>query len=153
MTWYYIAAIVLAFLGMEIIAWFVHKYIMHGFLWSIHRDHHTREHAPLEWNDIFATIFAVPSILLISFNIPEFNINFYLGIGILLYGIVYFFLHDILVHDRIPLGIMKKFDNSYFRKIRAAHDVHHHDGANYGFVFLFDWDEEGVGPGEHSHEH
>ena len=28
------------FLIMEFVAWAVHKYIMHGFLWSLHKDHH-----------------------------------------------------------------------------------------------------------------
>ena len=30
------------FLFMEFMAWFSHKYIMHGFLWSLHKDHHNQ---------------------------------------------------------------------------------------------------------------
>jgi len=34
----------LVFLGMavymEYVAWFTHKYVMHGFLWVLHEDHH-----------------------------------------------------------------------------------------------------------------
>ncbi|VAW03475.1 Beta-carotene hydroxylase, partial [hydrothermal vent metagenome] len=29
-------------IAMEFIAWGTHKYIMHGFGWSWHRDHHER---------------------------------------------------------------------------------------------------------------
>ncbi len=35
-----VSAIFGAFVLMEGVAWFTHKYVMHGFLWSIHRDHH-----------------------------------------------------------------------------------------------------------------
>ena len=28
------------FCTMEFMAWFTHKYIMHGFLWVLHKDHH-----------------------------------------------------------------------------------------------------------------
>ena len=27
---------------MEFMAWFTHKYIMHGFLWVLHKDHHKK---------------------------------------------------------------------------------------------------------------
>ena len=36
--------IVLAtFLFMEFMAWFAHKFVMHGFLWYLHKDHHQVE--------------------------------------------------------------------------------------------------------------
>ena len=34
----------LTFVIMEFVAWFSHKYIMHGFLWSWHKDHHKKDH-------------------------------------------------------------------------------------------------------------
>jgi len=30
----------ITFLAMEWVAWAAHKYIMHGFLWNLHEDHH-----------------------------------------------------------------------------------------------------------------
>ena len=33
-----------AVIGMEFMAWFAHKYIMHGFLWNWHEDHHKPHH-------------------------------------------------------------------------------------------------------------
>lgn len=124
-------------LFMEFMAWFTHKYIMHGFLWILHKDHHTREHQPFEWNDLFALIFAIPSIVLIFFGYQEFDYRFFLGIGIALYGLTYFMLHDVLVHRR--LKVLDKIDNSYFRAIVRAHNDHHIGRKNYGFIFMIPW--------------
>ena len=52
-----------AFIGMEFIAWAAHKYVMHGFLWYLHEDHHVLTGKPLQKNDSFALIFAIPSAL------------------------------------------------------------------------------------------
>ena len=66
MTWYWIALIVfLTFWFMEFMAWFTHKYVMHGFLWFLHDDHHNKEPGFFEKNDAFFLIFAVPSWLCI----------------------------------------------------------------------------------------
>ena len=44
---------------MEFIAWATHKYIMHGFLWNLHKDHHQiNKDKILENNDAFFLIFA-----------------------------------------------------------------------------------------------
>ena len=32
--------VITTFIFMEFVAWSVHKYVMHGFLWSLHKDHH-----------------------------------------------------------------------------------------------------------------
>lgn len=29
-----------SFFFIEFVAWFTHKYVMHGFLWTLHKDHH-----------------------------------------------------------------------------------------------------------------
>ena len=55
-----------SFLAMEVVAWFTHKYIMHGFLWGLHKDHHQPNHDNVfEKNDFFFLIFAVPGIVCI----------------------------------------------------------------------------------------
>jgi len=38
-----ITVFILTFLIMEFMAWFTHKYIMHGFLWVLHADHHKKD--------------------------------------------------------------------------------------------------------------
>jgi beta-carotene 3-hydroxylase len=122
---------------MEFIAWFVHKYVMHGFLWPVHKDHHTGEHHPFEWNDLFVVVFSLPGILLILSGIAEMDYRLWLGIGIVLYGLVYFLLHDVLVHQRLRL--LNNIDNWYFRAIVRAHNDHHISKKNYGFIIFIPW--------------
>ena len=43
-------------LAMEWVAWASHKYIMHGFAWAWHRDHHEPHDNLLEKNDLFAIV-------------------------------------------------------------------------------------------------
>jgi beta-carotene 3-hydroxylase len=127
-----------AFVLMEFVAWFSHKYIMHGFLWVLHRDHHQKENRWWEWNDAFVVMFATPSFLAIFFGFTN-TILLPIGVGILLYGMAYFFVHEILIHNRFKWGVIS--DNRYFRAVRRAHRVHHSftqkaPGDNFGFVFL-----------------
>ena len=50
------------FFAMEFVAWFSHKYIMHGFLWVWHKDHHKKEHDSwFEMNDLFFVVYALMS--------------------------------------------------------------------------------------------
>ncbi len=119
-----IAIFLIAYLGMEFIAWFTHKYIMHGFLWSLHQDHHKKDtYGFFERNDFFFLIFAIPGIALIMTGL---NFSVYLlaaGSGITAYGFSYFLVHDVFIHRRLPF--LKKLDHPYFRAIRKAHLVHH----------------------------
>jgi len=130
-----ILIVVAAFFFMEFMAWFTHKYVMHGFLWVLHKDHHIRDGRKLEWNDVFAIIFAIPSILFIYFGVV--NGNSYLlsaGLGILFYGIAYFLFHDVYVHQRVP--ILKNLSNRYLRATVKAHLEHHTPHSNHNFGFL-----------------
>jgi len=134
-TLIYILIVLAAFLFMEFMAWFTHKYVMHGFLWVLHKDHHIRDGRKFEWNDVFAVIFAVPSILLIYFGVMDPN-NYLLslGIGIALYGLSYFMFHDVCVHQR--LRILAGFSNRYLRATVKAHQEHHKPHAHYNYGFL-----------------
>ena len=49
-------------LAMEFVAWSSHKYIMHGFGWAWHRDHHEPHDKRLEKNDLYALVGAAISI-------------------------------------------------------------------------------------------
>ena len=135
-TVFYIFLLILSFAFMELVAWFTHKYIMHGFLWVLHKDHHIRDGRKLEWNDLFAVIFALPSIIFIIAGISRnFNYSFFIGLGIALYGLAYFLFHDIYVHKRLNLfGNMQIF---YLEIAKKAHQTHHVPGSykNYGFLF------------------
>lgn len=131
--------IVLAvFFIMEGATWLIHKYVMHGFLWVLHKDHHDHSNkGSLEKNDYFFFIFALPAIAMMYLGSTRgFNYLFYIGLGITLYGISYFFVHDIFIHQRIKF--FRKTKNPYFLAIRRAHKQHHkHLGKEAGECFGF----------------
>ena len=78
---------------MEFMAWFTHKYIMHGFLWYLHEDHHVVNHEKiLQKNDYFFLIFAIPSITFIFMGHENLTMVFFIGIGIACYGLAYFLI-------------------------------------------------------------
>ncbi len=128
------------FLFMESVAWFTHKYIMHGFMWRWHRSHHTLHDHTFERNDLFAVVFSIPSILLIYFGFanPSVGILKYFGFGIMAYGIFYSIFHDIIVHRRIKIPYKAK--SPYMKRIMNAHYVHHkvhtkEGGEAFGFLY------------------
>lgn len=128
------------FISMEAATWLIHRYIMHGFLWILHRDHHDHSHdGELERNDLFFFIFASPAIALLYLGVKQgFSYWFFIGLGISLYGMAYFFVHDIFIHQR--LKIFTKTKNPYFLAIRRAHKQHHkHLGKEEGECFGFLW--------------
>jgi beta-carotene 3-hydroxylase len=76
---------------------------------------------------------------MISGSWGDIDWKFYLGIGILLYGLAYFLVHDVFVHQRLPL--LKRTNNAYFQAMRFAHKIHHKvsskEGAEaFGFLFV-----------------
>ena len=138
--WIYIVVFVLTFCFMEFMAWFTHKFIMHGFLWSLHKDHHRKDHDSwFERNDAFFIFYALVSIgffLLWKYNILDIGLA--IGLGILAYGIAYFFVHDIFIHQRFKL--FRNADHWYFKAIRRAHKVHHkHLNKEHGECFGMLW--------------
>lgn len=131
----------LVFLIMEPITWMIHKYIMHGLLWSLHKDHHDHSHQGVfEKNDYFFFIFSLPAILLFYWGTQNtLNYLFFIGLGITLYGIAYFFIHDIFIHQRIKM--FKSTRSFYFLAIRRAHKQHHkhvqkENGECFGFLLV-----------------
>ena len=106
---------------MEAVAWFTHKYIMHGFLWVLHKDHHARSNdSVFERNGFFFLIFAIPgSVFIIVGSQLGFDFFlFWIGLGITLYGAAYFFVHDLFIHQRIK--VLKKTKNPYLLAIRRG---------------------------------
>jgi beta-carotene 3-hydroxylase len=129
-----------AFWFMEFMAWFSHRYVMHGFLWKLHEDHHKGSPGFFERNDFFFLIFAIPSWLLIMFGSMAGNDwRLYAGLGILLYGIAYFLVHEVIIHQRFK-GL-RNLDSRYIRAIRRAHKMHHkhlekEDGESFGMLIV-----------------
>jgi len=132
----YITIVIVTFAFMEAVTWCTHKYVMHGFLWVLHQDHHQPKYQnTFEKNDAFFAMGAIPSILLFYFGInPDLNYKFFIGLGMLLYGIAYFLVHDVLIHKRFNWFSNTK--NSYLRGLRKGHKVHHkHLGKEDGECF------------------
>lgn len=135
-----ISIVLVTFFAMEGVAWFTHKYIMHGFLWVWHESHHKVHKGFLEKNDLFAVVFSLPAVLciVIGLEYPVVGFLFYIGCGITAYGIFYLIFHDILVHRRIKIKFIAK--SRYMKRIMHAHYVHHKvhtkSGAeSFGFLF------------------
>jgi beta-carotene 3-hydroxylase len=137
-----VSVTLLIFLIMEGITWLTHKYVMHGFLWLLHDDHHNKKHENFfERNDSFFVIFAGLAMSIFAagtFN-ESFRILIYVGIGITMYGVAYFLVHDILIHQRFKL--FSRTNNFYFRALRKAHKIHHkhlgkEEGECFGMLFV-----------------
>ena len=130
----------LTFFTMELVAWFTHKYIMHGMLWNVHLDHHQVDKSKkIQKNDYFFLIFALPSMASIILGSINSNYFLYIGIGIALYGFAYFIVHEIIIHQRIK--IFRNTNSKYIRAIKRAHKIHHkniekEDGESFGMLIV-----------------
>jgi len=131
----------ITFCCMEFVAWSVHKYVMHGFLWNLHEDHHYKKHDSwFEKNDWFFVFFAVISISAwLTHEIFDLWYTLPISLGILAYGIAYFVVHDIFIHQRFKW--LRKANNAYAKGVRRAHKMHHkhlgkEDGENFGMLVV-----------------
>ncbi|UYZ60923.1 sterol desaturase family protein [Hymenobacter latericus] len=117
------ALVVFTFLGMEFVAWFMHKFVLHGPLWFLHRSHHVRHPHRFERNDFFFLFYGGLSMLLMVYGGPAKDWRYWVGMGVAVYGTLYFFVHDVLIHRRLPFW--KRTSNAYLRALNMAHKMHH----------------------------
>ena len=139
-TFFWILIYVTTFLFMEFMAWFSHKYIMHGFLWHLHKDHHKKDHGSwFERNDLFFIFYAVVSMsLVILWGEYGFWAGLPMALGIFTYGMSYFIVHDIFIHQRFK--ILRTTNSKYAKGLRRAHKIHHksiHKGGGECFGMLW----------------
>ena len=136
----YILITIATFCVMEGITWLTHRFVMHGFLWYLHEDHHKKGAGFFEKNDWFFVIFAIPSwlcIMLGSMNQVYWAVA--IGAGIALYGFAYFLVHEIIIHQRFKL--FTRSNNKYIKAIRWAHKMHHkhidkEEGESFGMLLV-----------------
>ena len=145
-----VSLLILSYFFMEFVAWSNHKYVMHGFLWKWHKDHHRKDHQNtlpektedrrFEKNDLFFLVYAIPAIILM---IIGFSTNYlalvFISLGITLYGLTYFIIHDIIIHKRLNIPFLKNPQNNFIRAIIKAHSAHHwpkskSDFHNFGLL-------------------
>ena len=123
------------FLVMELVAWAAHKYVMHGPLWFIHRDHHNPGTTFFQRNDLFFLIFATPSWLSIQGGLES---QIYplasFGFGILAYGIAYVLVHEVMIHRRFTF--FKAPKSRYWQRVLRQHQKHHQSPKKEGGVFF-----------------
>lgn len=144
--------ILFSYLFMEFVAWSNHKYVMHGFLWKWHVDHHRKDHInslpektedkKLEKNDLFFLVYAIPAIVLMFAGLATGYLPIvYISIGITLYGLTYFVIHDVIIHKRLNISFLHKRHNYLIRAIIKAHTAHHwpkskNDFHNFGLLIF-----------------
>ena len=136
----YVFITLATFCIMEGITWLTHRFIMHGFLWNLHEDHHRKGPGFFEKNDAFFVIFAIPSwlcIMLGSMNQLYWVVS--IGAGITMYGLAYFVVHEIIIHQRFKW--FTRSNNRYVKAIRWAHKMHHkhldkEEGESFGMLVV-----------------
>jgi beta-carotene 3-hydroxylase len=126
--------------GMELFAYVMHRWVMHGPGWFLHASHHRPRTGKFELNDLYGVIFAIPSIVLLLGGVqlgwwPGWA---WIGAGIAAYGAIYFGFHDVIVHERVRTRYLPR--SNYMKRIVQAHRLHHAVGTKHGTVsFGFLW--------------
>ncbi len=139
-VWDKILMVVVVTILMECFAWWAHKYVMHGWGWAWHRDHHEPHDNTLEKNDLFAVVFGTFSMVLFTIGFIFSEQLWWFAMGITVYGMIYTFIHDGLVHQRFMRWVPRR---GYAKRLVQAHKLHHatvgkQGGVSFGFVFARD---------------
>ena len=127
-------------LAMEGVAYVAHRWVMHGAGWFLHESHHRERDGLFELNDLYAFIFAIPSIVLLlgGVQLGWGDWATWIGAGIAAYGAIYFGFHDVIVHRRIGHRYVPR--SAYMKRIVQAHRLHHatankHGSVSFGFLW------------------
>lgn len=125
---------------MEGFAYVMHRWVMHGPGWFLHKSHHRPRDGAFELNDLYAVIFAIPSITLLLGGVHWGwgDGAVWVGVGIAGYGAIYFGFHDVIVHRRIGHRYVPGSD--YMKRIVQAHRLHHvvetrRGAVSFGFLY------------------
>ncbi|MCC2956568.1 sterol desaturase family protein [Massilia sp. IC2-477] len=122
---------------MEWFAAWSHEHIMHGWGWNWHKSHHEPHDGWFEKNDLYAVVFTVFAIALFAAANWFWPLR-WIAVGLTTYGVLYFFMHDGLVHQRWPFKYVPR--TGYLKRIYQAHRLHHavkgRDGCvSFGFIY------------------
>lgn len=133
--------VIVGFLGMEIVTYLVHRFVMHGALERLHVSHHRNAAAEFatktpEPNDVFPFAFSICAAVgvWLGFNADGLAWLLPVLVGVTSYGVLYTVVHDGIIHGRIRW--MKRFEFAWSRKLEVAHRSHHRaNGEPYGMLF------------------
>ena len=102
--------------AMEFVAYATHRWIMHGPLgWGWHKSHHEEHDHALEKNDLYGLVFAVIATVLFTVGWIWAPVLWWIALGMTVYGLIYFVLHDGLVHQRWPFRYIPR--KGYARRL------------------------------------
>lgn len=126
-----------AFAGMEVAAWAIHRWVMHGSGWAWHESHHRPRTGRFERNDRFVLIFSLIAMALFAVGLAVPGVTA-VAIGVTLYGVAYFTMHEVLVHRRLPPPFTPR--GGYLGHLVAAHHLHHavhtkQGAVSFGFLY------------------
>jgi beta-carotene 3-hydroxylase len=122
------------FVGMEVVSYLLHRFVMHGAGWRVHADHHVPSPGRFERNDLYPASFSVLAIALfaIGTTVPALGVLLAAGIGMTMYGLAYFYVHEVHVHRRLPVPRRRW---TYLVWLERQHRVHHlYGGEPYGML-------------------
>jgi len=125
-----------AFLGMEVLVYLSHRFVMHGPGMPIHKSHHQRRRQPgWERNDLYPLMGSALAMagFGLGLNVRGMEVLLPMAIGLSIYGAAYFFVHDIYIHRRLAWFDVEL---SVCERLKAAHRIHHlWGGEPYGMLF------------------
>lgn len=120
--------------AMEPISAAVHRRLGHGIAWGLHRSHHERPVRGPEPNDVIPAISAGITMGLFALGTWVAVLWWLVPVaaGATAYGLVYFAVHDLYIHRRLPLlprhiGFLEPY--------REAHLLHHRTGTDCWGIF------------------
>lgn len=121
-----------AFVAMEGVSYATHRWVMHGPGMVWHRSHHAPPRGHFERNDLFPLVFAAVGVALFALGAGPVPTLWGPAIGVTAYGAAYAFVHEVVIHHRLPFPAVR---SPYLGWLRDAHRDHHRGGCEpYGML-------------------
>jgi beta-carotene 3-hydroxylase len=136
--WTHVALFALVAVGtvgvMEVLSYLLHRFLMHGPGWTVHADHHMPTGGCFERNDLYPASFSALAVALFSLGttVPALRLLVAAGVGMTVYGMAYFYVHEVCVHRRLPLP---RPSWALLIWLERRHRIHHlYGGEPYGML-------------------
>jgi beta-carotene 3-hydroxylase len=129
----FLATAAVALVLMEAVSYLLHRFVMHGPGWRVHADHHT-SNAGFQRNDLYPASFSLLAVALFATGalLPGKPLVIAAGVGITCYGVAYLYVHELCIHERLPV---RRRAGPYVRWLRQMHRIHHLYGDEpYGML-------------------
>jgi|1186.fasta_scaffold91010_4 beta-carotene 3-hydroxylase len=124
--------VVVSFAATELLSYALHRWVMHGIGIGWHRSHHRVGTRGWERNDRFPLVMATLAITLFALGGGPGSMLFWSALGLTAYGVVYLLVHDVYIHQRLPVRLPRL---SALEWLRRAHGQHHERGGEpYGML-------------------